>query len=133
MSCDICGNTIKTADFYLLTTSQVVYSEPYWEYLLRLTESKTPGFEKHPSGFLQMVKELCASQSDWAVCTNCIRYFDVDKNDAKKRARDYTKTGQYTPIPESGAADEGQAFLGASIAWKEIYGSNLVELLKTEI
>jgi hypothetical protein len=131
MICDICNNTIKGADFYILPTSQVVYSSSYLKHLLELMESRTPrDVEKHPLRFLQVVEKLCKSQSNWAVCPNCIRYFDVDRNNAKKLAENFVKTGKHAPIPGSGAVSEKPAFLCASVVWREMYGSELMELLR---
>jgi hypothetical protein len=39
MQCDICYKVIKREDGYLLTTSQVVFSERYWKFIYDLFES----------------------------------------------------------------------------------------------
>jgi len=138
MDCDNCNKEIIKSDFYVLTTSQVMISQDYWKNYLTLGESYRPGFFKNnPMKFMESVKQLSEFKSNWAFCSNCISLiYDPFQVEEKRKAKEWAKrhaNGEKINVPGSGPANPAIFLPFVSMAWKNVYGSNLQDLLKSAI
>jgi hypothetical protein len=114
VNCQITKEPIERGYGYLLTTDQIVTSKRYWDMIM--TEPETLSytishFKNQPSGtqMRSMIFDKYAS---------IINYFEVDKQEARKRAQEWwAQEGNFTP-KKVGAALE---LLSESIfkTWKD--------------
>jgi hypothetical protein len=124
VNCQITKEPIERGYGYLLTTDQIVTSKRYWDMIM--TEPETLSytishFKNQPSGtqMRSMIFDKYASISKpWMVSDSIINYFEVDKQEARKRAQEWwAQEGNFTP-KKVGAALE---LLSESIfkTWKD--------------
>ena len=108
--CDVCSAPMNFEDGYALTTTQVVTTTKYWNYIIsrfNLDEQ-----------LLNMYVPLQAMQrKGWLVCESCSNMFSFDR----KLAREYAKS-QKDP-PGSGSADVQRTAAFAASAWRELHGT----------
>ena len=114
-SCDNCQIATSPEKSYLLTTSQVVSSEAFWERMLKDFPSIQ---QKDPAGdnWATYVGKVAESRTPWQICENCISLFeDVNKDAAKKYSLKNTRP------PGSGPSDLRASGLAAAYAWAKLY------------
>lgn len=110
-TCPITKEPLEKGFGYLLSTAQVVASKKYWD--LIMTEPETMSytvshFHNQASGtqMRSMIFQKYASISKpWIVSDSVIGYFDVDKGDAREKARKWWDLeGNFAPS-DAGPAD----------------------------
>ena len=110
--CPITKESIEKGFGYLLTTSQVVASKKYWDMVM--TEPETMSytvshFSNQPNGtqMRSLIFEKYSSvEKPWIISDSCINLFDVDKGEAKQRAKQWWENeGNFIPH-EAGPAVE---------------------------
>ncbi len=102
--CPITKEPIEKGFGYLLTTSQIVASEKYWD--LVMTEPETMSytvshFNNQPNGtqMRSLIFEKYSSiDKPWMISDSCINLFDVDKNEARQKAKQWWENeGNFAP------------------------------------
>lgn len=116
-TCQITKEPIEKGFGYMLTTDQVVTSKRYWDMIM--TEPETLSytishFQNQPSGtqMRSMIFDKYASVSKpWMVSDSIIGYFEVDKQEARKRAQAWWESeGVFAPDnagPAAASLSEG--------------------------
>lgn len=103
-SCTITREPLENGFGYLLTTAEVISSKKYWD--LIMTEPETMSytishFNNQPGGtqMRNMIFEKYASVAKpWMISDSVIGYFEVDRNEARTRARKWWETeGAFVP------------------------------------
>lgn len=105
--CDCCGKATSTSSNYCLTSSQVVTSHKYWDFVM----TKPDIFEISRRHFLgdanatrargSIIIPLFNSSTNWCICKDCIHFFDVNVDLARKYAIMKEKDPTFCP-PNSG-------------------------------
>jgi hypothetical protein len=115
--CDVCSAKLAWSRGYGLTTTQVVTSEAYWEYLL--THQGAVLHTQDPNGVdlgAEVVK--AADQSDvWLLCQSCARLFNFDREAGTRFATDGIAP------PGIGPANRSATALAAAFAWSKTFDS----------
>jgi hypothetical protein len=111
-SCQITKEPLEKGYGYLLTTSQIVTSQKYWDMVM--TEPETMSytishFKNQPGGtqMRTMIFEKYATVSKpWIISDSIINYFEVDKASAKDFAKKWWESeGNFIPT-HTGPADQ---------------------------
>ena len=111
-SCKITKEPLEKGFGYLLTTSQIITSKRYWDYIM--TEPETLSytishFQNQQSGtqMRSMIFEKYASVAKpWMISDSIIGYFDVDKTQARSNAKKWWETeGSFSPENAGPALD----------------------------
>ena len=113
--CDVCSAGFTPESGYLLTTSEIVRSEDYWSF--GFAHGLSVVHEHDPSGgsLAMMMSTIVGSTTPWRVCENCIRFFDVDCEEARRHST------SNTPPPGCGASDLSEAAMPGAYAWAKAY------------
>jgi hypothetical protein len=82
--CDICNRSVEHESCYVLTTSDVVTSESYWEFAF--THQWSYVLAMDPTIILGLVKQQAAFETGWLLCEECCKCYQFDKNIARQRA-----------------------------------------------
>ncbi|HRJ29699.1 MAG TPA: hypothetical protein PLV21_04240 [Cyclobacteriaceae bacterium] len=110
--CPITKESIENGFGYMLTTSQIVASKKYWDMVM--TEPETLSytishFSNQPNGtqMRNLIFEKYSSiEKPWIISDSCINLFDVDKGEARQRAKQWWENeGNFVP-QEAGSAVE---------------------------
>jgi hypothetical protein len=115
--CDVCNATVKRADGYVLSTSQVAAAEAYWEYAFTHQWSYTQQIDPEGGTVGILVQQQAAQNSGWLLCETCAKLFTFDK----AQARELAKRKSSSP-PGRGPASVQHVALAAGNAWKKLYG-----------
>jgi len=117
--CDVCNKELSPV-FYVLTTTQVMTSEAYWQLVFTIIKEIDP----EGKSLMNYIKKLASSSTGWAICEDCIRLFNVDRNVASEyanKAKSSKSFKDYRP-PGGGPADLPTVASTAAKAWKKLYG-----------
>jgi hypothetical protein len=102
--CPITKEPIEKGYGFLLTTAQIVASRKYWDMVM--TEPETMSytvshFNNQPNGtqMRNLIFEKYSSiDKPWMISDSCINLFEVDKNEARQKARQWWENeGNYEP------------------------------------
>jgi ankyrin repeat protein len=121
--CDVCNQPLSEGDGFSLTTRQVVTAEGYWEIAFfggPHSAAQLPD-DLARSIFQKALSDQCGQASGWMVCDRCIaRFPKVDREDAKKRAREFWSAGAPTGmnLTGDGPVERTEALDAAVQAWK---------------
>lgn len=111
--CPITKEQIEKGYGYLLTTSQVITSKRYWDMVM--TEPETLSytishFNNQPNGtqMRSLIFEKYSSiDKPWMISDSCINLFEVNKQEARERAKQWWNTeGHFTPKEAGSALDQ---------------------------
>jgi hypothetical protein len=111
--CPITKESIEKGYGYLLTTAQVITSTRYWDMVM--TEPETMSytishFNNQPNGtqMRNLIFEKYSSiDKPWMVSDSVINLFEVNKEEARNRARQWWQTeGNYMPEEAGSALDK---------------------------
>jgi hypothetical protein len=111
--CPITKESIEKGYGYLLTTAQVITSTRYWDMVM--TEPETISytishFNNQPNGtqMRNLIFEKYSSiDKPWMVSDSVINLFEVNKEEARNRARQWWQTeGNYMPEEAGSALDK---------------------------
>lgn len=103
-TCQITKEPIEKGFGYLLTTAQVVTSKKYWDMVM--TEPETMSYTlshfKNQSTGTQMrsmiFEKYATIAKPWIVSDSIINYFEVDKSEARQKAKMWWESeGNYAP------------------------------------
>lgn len=105
--CDCCGKAASNETNYCITTSQLIKSNKYWDFVM--TKPNMVEISRlHFSGDANATRDrgeviigIVQSTTNWCICENCIDYFEVDKALARKYAIKKGNDPTFTP-PNSG-------------------------------
>jgi hypothetical protein len=111
--CPITKESIEMGFGYMLTTAEVISSRKYWDMVM--TEPETMSYtvshfknQRNGTQMRSMIFEKHSTkQNPWMVSDSCINLFeDIDKNEARNRAKKWWESqGNFVP-ERSGAANE---------------------------
>jgi hypothetical protein len=111
--CPITKESIETGFGYMLTTSQIISSRKYWDMVMTEPEtmSYTVSHFKNQQSGTQMRNLIFEKYSSvgtvWMVSDSCINLFDVDKSDARAKAKKWWETeGNFAPTDAGTALDK---------------------------
>jgi hypothetical protein len=95
-ACDVCSSiTTEALEGYLLTTTEVVASEGYWNrhfrMIMRMHNIPLMTLRKD---LVVIVARIARSDTPWIICEACSRLFSFDRIQGKKNALNWRLTGQ---------------------------------------
>lgn len=102
--CPITKEPIEKGFGYMLTTAQVVTSKKYWD--LVMTEPETMSytishFKNQPNGTQMrslIFEKFSSVENPWIISDSCISLFEIDKTQARERARKWWENeGDFVP------------------------------------
>jgi len=103
-TCPITKEPIEKGFGYLLTTAQVVSSKKYWDMVMTEPEtlSYTQQHFKNNGGGTQMrsliFEKYATINRPWIVSDSIISFFDVDRQEAREKAKQWWESqGSYAP------------------------------------
>lgn len=116
--CDCCSSPLDWNNGYLLSTTTVVLSVPYWESKFTTIKSMVGLFDERQqaNAFTGSVRNSAQSSTPWLVCGDCVTMFVVDYDEARSYA-----LSRVDP-PKTGAVDPGGCAQIAAIAWEIVFG-----------
>lgn len=102
--CPITKEPIEKGFGYMLTTAQVVTSKKYWD--LVMTEPETMSytishFKNQPNGTQMrnlIFEKFSSVENPWIISDSCINLFEIDRSQARERARKWWENeGDFVP------------------------------------
>lgn len=114
-ACDVCGNLVTSPNGYLLTTTQVVQSPPFWRHyydthgpdLTSLGIVTYDIFCDHPLVMAAIAQMIIRQARSWLVCENCVGMFSVDCGLAGQLAQKWWQSDRKCGCPDEGMAPSG--------------------------
>lgn len=112
-TCDISKEPVEKGYGYLLTTSQIVSSKRFWDNVM--TEPETMSYtishfknqDKTATQMRNMIFEKYSnSDKSWMISDSYIQLFEVDREEARKHARNWWENDGNYSLETSGTAIE---------------------------
>ena len=111
--CSICKSRMEYEEGNILTSSQIVTSNSFWDKLMvepdTLSYTKAH-FESSDATATRMRHMIFNKYSEkdqaWIVCDSCVEMFDVEKEEVREHARKWWETDKAFRPPACGKASE---------------------------
>lgn len=111
--CNICKSGMEYEEGNILTSSQIVTSNSFWDKLMVEPETISytkAHFESSDAMATKMRHMIFNKYSEkdqaWIVCDYCVEMFDVEKEQVKEHARKWWETDKTFRPPACGKASE---------------------------